>query len=74
MLHAAFGLRSPNLKLSRSEHDFDVDIEGSTIRVAHKTSGHIFQYLWSQTPPYLRNAAVRCASACNIALGKVRTN
>ena len=63
VLHAAFGLRSPNLKVNSSEPNFDVAIEGSTIRVAHKTSGHIFEYLWSQTPPYLRNAVVRCAPA-----------
>jgi two-component system, chemotaxis family, chemotaxis protein CheY len=71
VLHAAFGLRSPNLKLNSSEPNFDVAIEGSTIRVAHKTSGHIFEYLWSQTPPYLRNAVVRVASACPIAPGRV---
>jgi len=71
VLHAAFGLRSPNLKLTASEPNFDVAIEGSTIRVAHKASGHIFEYLWSQSPPYLRNAVVRCASACSIAPGRV---
>ncbi len=66
----AYGLRSPNLKLNSSEPNFDVAIEGSTIRVAHKSSGHIFEYLWSQTPPYLRNAVVRCASAAAIAPGR----
>jgi CheY-like chemotaxis protein len=71
VLHAAFGLRSPNLKLQSSEPNFDVAIEGSTIRVAHKASGHIFEYLWSQTPPYLRNAVVRCARAGAIAPGRV---
>jgi DNA-binding NtrC family response regulator len=71
VLHLAFGLRSPNLKLNSSEPNFDVAIEGSTIRVAHKKSGHIFEYLWSQTPPYLRNAVVRRASAGAIAPGRV---
>jgi two-component system chemotaxis response regulator CheY len=71
VLHAAFGLRSPNLKFKSSEPNFDVAIEGSTIRVAHKTSGHIFEYLWSQRPPHLRNAVVRPASACAIAPGRV---
>jgi len=71
VLHAAFGLRSPNLRLNSSEPNFNVAIEGSTIRVAHKSSGHVFEYLWSQTPPYLRNAVVRCASACPIAPGRV---
>jgi DNA-binding NtrC family response regulator len=71
VLHTAFGLRSPNLKLKASEPNFDVAIEGSTIRVAHKSSGHVFEYLWSHTPPYLRNAVVRVAEACAIAPGRV---
>jgi DNA-binding NtrC family response regulator len=71
VLHLAFGLRSPNLKLNSSEPNFDVAIEGSTIRVAHKKSGHIFEYLWSQTPPYLRNAVVRRAAAGAIAPGRL---
>jgi two-component system, chemotaxis family, chemotaxis protein CheY len=71
VLHAAFGLRSPNLKVQTSESNFDVAIEGSTIRVAHKGSGHVFEYLWSQTPPYLRNAVVRCAPAGAVAPGRV---
>ncbi len=71
VLHTAFGLRSPNLKLAANEPNFDVAIEGSTIRLAHKATGHIFEYLWSQTPPYLRNAVVRIASTCTIAPGRV---
>jgi DNA-binding NtrC family response regulator len=71
VLHAAFGLRSPNLKLNASEPNFDVAIEGSTIRVAHKSTGHVFEYLWSHTPPYLRNAVVRCASAGAVAPSRV---
>ena len=67
MLHAAFGLRSPNLKVKGSEPSFDVAIEGSTIRLAHKLSGHVFEYLWCERPPYLRNAVVRPAAACAIA-------
>lgn len=67
VLHAAFGLRSPNLKLKTSEPSFDVAIEGSTIRLAHKMSGHVFEYLWCERPPYLRNAIVRPASAGPVA-------
>jgi CheY-like chemotaxis protein len=67
VLHAAFGLRSPNLKMKNSETSFDVAIEGSTIRLAHKSSGHIFEYLWCERPPYLRNAVVRPAPACAVA-------
>lgn len=63
VLHAAYGLRSPNLKVSSSAPSFDVAIEGSTIRLAHRTSGHIFEYLWCQKPPYLRNAIIRPASS-----------
>jgi DNA-binding NtrC family response regulator len=71
VLHAAFGLRSPHLKVNASEPNFDVAIEGSTIRVAHKGTGHVFEYLWSHTPPYLRNAVVRTARTCAIAPGRV---
>ncbi len=67
VLHNAFGLRSPNLKLNGAEPSFDVAIEGTTIRVAHKPSGHVFEYLWCRTPPYLRNAVVRTAAACLVA-------
>jgi DNA-binding NtrC family response regulator len=66
VLHAAFGLRSPNLKVNSSAPNFDVAIEGSTIRLAHRLSGHIFEYLWCEKPPYLRNAVVRPAAACTI--------
>ncbi|HEX3949467.1 MAG TPA: response regulator [Steroidobacteraceae bacterium] len=71
VLHAAFGLRSPNLKLNSSEPSFDVAIEGSTIRLAHRDSGHIFEYLWSQRPPYLRNGIIHAARACDIAPARV---
>ena len=71
VLHTAFGLRSPNLKMEKSEPNFDVAIEGSTIRLAHKISGHIFEYLWSSRPPYLRNGVVRPAPACAIAPAQV---
>jgi DNA-binding NtrC family response regulator len=62
VLHAAFGLRSPNLKVSSTSPSFDVAIEGSTIRLAHRRSGHIFEYLWCEEPPYLRNAVVHAAA------------
>jgi CheY-like chemotaxis protein len=71
VLHAAFGLRSPNLKVEQSGPNFDVAIEGSTIRLAHKVSGHIFEYLWNTRPPYLRNGVVRPAPACAIAATQV---
>jgi DNA-binding NtrC family response regulator len=71
VLHVAFGLCSPNLKLRSHEPYFDVAIEGSTIRLAHKTSGHVFEYLWSQKPPYLRNHVVHAATACDIAPARV---
>jgi two-component system chemotaxis response regulator CheY len=71
VLHAAFGLRSPTLKVKSSEPNFDVAIEGSTIRLAHKSSGHVFEYLWSQKPPYLRNPIVHSSSSGGIAPGRV---
>ena len=59
VLHDIYGMKSPNLTLHRSEPDFDVAVEGSTIRLAHKGSGHTFEYLWFKTPPHLRNGTVR---------------
>jgi len=59
VLHDIYGIKSPNLTLERSEADFDVAVEGSTIRLAHKESGHTFEYLWFKTPPHLRNGTVR---------------
>ncbi len=67
VLHSAFGLRSPNLKVSSSAPNFDIAIQGSTIRLAHRMTGHIFEYLWCERPPYLRNAIVRPAAKCTIA-------
>ena len=67
VLHAAFGLRSPNLKVKTSEQHFEVAIRGSTIRMTHKISGHIFEYLWRERPPYLSNGIVRPARSCGIA-------
>jgi hypothetical protein len=71
VLHSAFGLRSPNLKVNSSAPNFDVAIEGSTIRLAHRMTGHIFEYLWCQQPPYLRNGIVRPAASCTTAPTKV---
>jgi hypothetical protein len=51
--------RSPDLKVSSTSPGFDVAIEGSTIRLVHRRSGHVFEYLWCEEPPYLRNAIVR---------------
>lgn len=71
VLHLAYGLRSPQLKVRRDALDFDVAIEGSTIRLAHKNTGHIFEYLWFERPPHLRNGVVRPASACPVAPSQV---
>ena len=71
VLHCAFGLRSPNLKMNSTAPHFDVAIEGSTIRLAHRTSGHIFEYLWCERPPYLRNAIVHAAAACTVTPNQV---
>src|SRR5262245_35106660 len=61
VLHRAYGLRCPTLKVEAEEPDFEVAIEGSTIRLAHKITGHIFEYLWFERPPHLRNAVVHPA-------------
>jgi DNA-binding response OmpR family regulator len=71
VLHDAYGLRSPNLTLEHSEPEFDMALEGSTIRMVHKTTGHIFEYLWFKIPPHLRNRVVQPAPACHIAPAEV---
>lgn len=67
VMHTLYGLRCPTLKVKSDEPDFDVAIEGSTIRLAHKNTGHVFEYLWFERPPHLRNAIIRPATHCNVA-------
>jgi len=67
VMHSLYGLRCPTLSVKTEEPDFDVAIEGSTIRLAHKITGHIFEYLWFERPPHLRNAIVHPASTCSVA-------
>jgi DNA-binding NtrC family response regulator len=63
VLHDIHGLRSPHLHLQRAGQDFDVAIEGSTIRLVHNDTGHVFEYLWFKDAPHLRNGTVRAGSA-----------
>ena len=53
--------------MKSSAPNFDIAIESSTIRLAHGKSGHVFEYLWCEKPPYLRNGVVRAAASCAIA-------
>lgn len=62
VMHSLYGLRCPTLNVKSEEPDFDVAIEGSTIRLAHKNTGHVFEYLWFERPPHLRNAIIHPAS------------
>ncbi len=59
MLHEIHGLRSPHLCTQKEAHDFNVAIEGSTIRLVHSGTGRVFEYLWFKDAPYLRNGTVR---------------
>jgi CheY-like chemotaxis protein len=67
VLHMLYGLRCPTLEVKSEQPDFEVAIEGSTIRLAHKVTGHIFEYLWFERPPHLRNAVVRPANTSAVA-------
>jgi hypothetical protein len=67
VLHGLYELRCPTLNVKSEEPDFDVAIEGSTIRLAHKNTGHIFEYLWFEKPPHLRNPIVRPARESTVA-------
>jgi DNA-binding NtrC family response regulator len=71
VLHQAFGLRSPHLKIECNEPEFDMAVEGSTVCVIHKDTGHTFEYLWFREPPYLRNGIVQPAKSSDVAPGQV---
>ena len=71
VLHDIHGLRSPNLLLQRAEPDFDVAIEGSTIRLKHNGTGSVFEYLWFKDAPHLRNATVRPALSADTVPGRL---
>jgi DNA-binding NtrC family response regulator len=59
MLHEIHGLRSPNLSAQRAAHDFNIAIEGRTIRLVHGGTGRVFEFFWFKDPPYLRNGTVQ---------------
>ena len=68
VLHAAFGLRSPNLKLKSSAPNFDVAIEGSTIRLAHQTSAATSSNICGgKSRPICATASCGRAARCAIA-------
>ncbi len=56
LLHDLFDLRSPRLMVLKARvlRRFDVTIAGRTVAVAHKDSGHRYEYLWFREPPHLR--------------------
>jgi CheY-like chemotaxis protein len=56
LLHDLFGLRSPWLMVLKARvlRRFDVTIASRTVAVAHKESGHRYEYLWFREPPHLR--------------------
>ncbi|MDT3683679.1 MAG: response regulator [Pseudorhodoplanes sp.] len=56
-----FELRGPKVLTIGAEAmaDFDVAISGSRMAVIHKTSGHMFQYRWYRSVPYLRDGQLR---------------
>lgn len=68
VLDNVFELRGPKVLATSIEvmSDFDVAISGSRIAVIHKTSGHIFQYRWYRSMPYLRNGHLSESSTSNI--------
>src|SRR5262249_28474945 len=70
VLHHAFGLRSPHLKIECTEPEFDMAVEGSTVCVIHKHTGHTFEYLWFKEPPYLRNGIVHAAKSSDVSPGQ----
>ena len=61
LLHALFGVPSPNLTCEKTNllGQFDVAINGRTICVTHKQTGHIYEYLWFRDAPHLRLGQIR---------------
>ena len=61
LLHALYGVPSPNLTCEKAGllGQFDVAIDGRTVCVTHKQTGHIYQYLWFREAPHLRLGQVR---------------
>ncbi len=74
VFHRVFGLISPRLSICRPGvlGQFDVAIAGRTIAIAHKDSGHLFQYLWFRDPPHLRSTQIRPNQAAGEPPGKFR--
>jgi CheY-like chemotaxis protein len=74
VFHRVFGLISPRLTITRPGvlKQFDVAISGRTIAIAHKDSGHLFQYLWFRDPPHLRSTQIRPNNAADQPPGKFR--
>lgn len=61
ILHALYGVPSPNLNSETTGllGQFDIAINGRTVCVTHKQTGHIYEYLWFKDAPYLRLGQVR---------------
>jgi CheY-like chemotaxis protein len=61
LLHAVYGVPSPNLNCKKAGllGQFDIAISGRTICVTHKQTGHIYEYLWFRNVPHLRMGHVR---------------
>jgi DNA-binding NtrC family response regulator len=75
LVHRMFGLRSPTLTITKPGvlRDFDVTIVGRTVAVAHKESGHLFEYLWFCEAPHLRSTHVVSNDAAPVHPGIVRS-
>lgn len=45
---------------------FEVAIAGRTIALRHKSTGHVYEYLWFRTAPHLRRGLVREKSGAEV--------
>jgi CheY-like chemotaxis protein len=74
LIHSIYGLRSPTLTILKAGvlEQFDVRIIGRTVAVAHKDSGHVYEYLWFREAPHLRSTHIRPNEAALVQAGVLR--
>jgi CheY-like chemotaxis protein len=74
LIHRIFGLRSPRLTILKADvlEKFDVRIIGRTVAVAHKDSGHVYEYLWYREAPHLRSTHIRPNETAPVQAGLLR--
>ena len=74
VLHRALGMCSPQLAAEACVQDFGVRIHGRTIAVEHRSTGHLYEYIWFPEPPYLRLPKIRSNPEVDTAPDRLRAD